>query len=791
MPQEKDNSDADSIMLVTLVLFLGWLVHVSLLRVKYLKEVPYTALIFMLGLVIGFIDFNTDLGSISDALSQWTMRSSTSPGSGVDPNFFLFCFLPILIFGELFAGDVNRFVRGTPQAIILAFPGVLLSTFVFGFICKYVFPFGWSWSLSCAFGSMISATDPVAVLAIMKRHGVRPRLLNLMSGESILNDGSSIVLFILYLNIMSTDKTMGWYQIFTFFARNTVGALLLGTFFGILVLVCIKLSHRNKQLITVLTICSPYLVYYTAFLKLDISGILTLVPLGLIVGFGCQVFTGSELHSDLGSIWEFLEFCANTLIFFITGVLIAEDIVLRDYAYSPVLWLFVPVTYVISQVVRFVVVFSFYPVLCRIQPGLTYKEALLLIWGGLKGAIALSLSIVLLKSDIPEDLDNAHEAAFLMAGVVISTLLFNSTSTKFLIAALELTKHSPAQEKMFREIKWKIKESMRQIIRFASSGDYEPLSHFQFSFSSVRDPGLDGNAPMIRHEKTQKLCDSNILKEKRFRFLLTMKRKVTILHNHLLIGEVTTQLLLWVCESSLKRTDAPLQLWSSLGGFCSEAVAAKYERCVESKERSIFHVRQYFYRKMLVLGCEIAFAFLSAHEEGREAISGLFSETYTNETEAIIAESLMESEPSVTFLNYIKDTCPGILQKLKANQVRHSCFWEARKEVSILAMNGTIEHQDRIKLMKSVSAFCDRIRTLEFTLSSSYFAAQGKLVDNKDLFPFGYLSLLEEEAIVQDDALEEEDEVRSSMAQVLDKGGIPCSMKEITEVPEVGYVVEE
>ena len=318
-------------------------------------------------------------------------------------------------------------------------------------------------------------------------------------------------------------------------------------------------------------------------------------------------------------------------------------------------------------------VFAFYPVLCRIQPGLTLKEALLLWWGGLRGTIALSLSIVLLKSDIPEDdLENVHQAAFLMAGVVICTLLFNSTSTKCLIAALELTKQSPAQEKLFKEIKWKIKESMRQIIRFASSGDYEPLANFQFSFSSVRDAGTDGNAPMIRHERTQKLCDSNILKEKRFRFLLTMKRKVTILHNHLLIGEVTTQLCLWILDSSLKKTDSPFELWSGfLDGFCSADAATKYERCMKSRKTNMFHsVYSYFLRKWLVMACEIAFAFLSAHEEGREAISGLFSESYTNETESIIAESFMESEPSVRFLNIIKEICPGILQKLKANRVR-------------------------------------------------------------------------------------------------------------------------
>merc|ERR1719158_350415 len=87
------------------------------------------------------------------------------------------------------------------QALILACPGVLFGTCVTAAVGKYVLPYGWDWPISMVFGAILSATDPVAVVALFKSLGVSPRLTMLISGESLLNDGTAMVVFQLFHKI--------------------------------------------------------------------------------------------------------------------------------------------------------------------------------------------------------------------------------------------------------------------------------------------------------------------------------------------------------------------------------------------------------------------------------------------------------------------------------------------------------------------------------------------------------------------------------------------------------------
>merc|ERR1719158_2048906 len=113
------------------------------------------------------------------------------------------------------------------QALILACPGVLFGTCVTAAVGKYVLPYGWDWPISMVFGAILSATDPVAVVALFKSLGVSPRLTMLISGESLVNDGTAMVVFSLFLKItLGAQVTTG--GICVFFAHMTITAVLLG-----------------------------------------------------------------------------------------------------------------------------------------------------------------------------------------------------------------------------------------------------------------------------------------------------------------------------------------------------------------------------------------------------------------------------------------------------------------------------------------------------------------------------------------------------------------------------------
>lgn len=83
----------------------------------------------------------------------------------------LFVFLPILIFESAFETDVHIFHREFWQVVTLAGPGVAIATVMTASVVKYVFPYGWDWNLSLMLGGVLSATDPVAVVALLKELG--------------------------------------------------------------------------------------------------------------------------------------------------------------------------------------------------------------------------------------------------------------------------------------------------------------------------------------------------------------------------------------------------------------------------------------------------------------------------------------------------------------------------------------------------------------------------------------------------------------------------------------------
>jgi len=143
----------------------------------------------------------------------------------IDPHLLLLIFLPILIFESAFTMDVHTFFKNAGQILTLAAPGLLISTILTSCIARFVFNYHWSWPLSLTFGAVLSATDPVAVVAILKELGMHtivsrrvskyavsgaPKQLGtIIEGESLLNDGAAIVLFNVLLGEVTGENRNG------------------------------------------------------------------------------------------------------------------------------------------------------------------------------------------------------------------------------------------------------------------------------------------------------------------------------------------------------------------------------------------------------------------------------------------------------------------------------------------------------------------------------------------------------------------------------------------------------
>lgn len=147
----------------TFVLPMNLLYLTSALVRHALKStpVPYTVLLMVVGLIIG---------AFSEMEALTFLQDYTKLGA-LDPHLMLFVFLPTLIFESAFVMDVHTFRKTIGQAIVLAGPGLLLCSFLTALIARFIFPYHWSWVASLLFGTLLSATDPVAVVALLKELG--------------------------------------------------------------------------------------------------------------------------------------------------------------------------------------------------------------------------------------------------------------------------------------------------------------------------------------------------------------------------------------------------------------------------------------------------------------------------------------------------------------------------------------------------------------------------------------------------------------------------------------------
>jgi NhaP-type Na+/H+ or K+/H+ antiporter len=444
---------------IILFMFFGLLMGVITLQVlsRLGDPLPYTVVMFFLGIVFSFnTDFHGSTGMWGDSIYKW---------SRIDADMMLYIFLPPLIFGE--AMNLNWFFvqNAFLQSCLLAGPGVVLTTVFMGVICRVILPYHWSWYLCFTFGAVVSASDTVAVLSIMKESGASPKLTMLIVGESLLNDGTAIVLFALFFDLlMGKHYTPG--EIILFFLNCCLGSPLFGVACGLLMVRWLRTVNRSlKEVDTIIqiciTICCAYLIFFIAQSPLEISGALACCGAGAMLAWLAPPLILN--HESMHNIWSIIEWMGNTLIFLLAGLIIGtrtfEHIYWRDWGYMLLL-------YVVVMAVRFAVVFILYPLLSRIGYRCNVREAVFMSWGCLRGALAMALALIVEKAgNTDEPADQASRFFFYIGGIATLTLLVNGTTSSKLLGWLGLMgEHSVEKDIIMTQMRKRLTRKMNKII---------------------------------------------------------------------------------------------------------------------------------------------------------------------------------------------------------------------------------------------------------------------------------------------------------------------------------------
>jgi NhaP-type Na+/H+ or K+/H+ antiporter len=188
-------------------------------------------------------------------------------------------FLPPLIFEGSFAMRWHVFKRLLGQMMVLACIGVVFCTFLTGLVIRTAIHPSFSWADSILLGAILSATDPVSVVALLKTLGASVKLRTLIEGESLLNDGTAIVLFSICINI-SRGANVGAGEMIAELFQLSLGGVALGAVWAAATIYAVGRVYNDSLTETTIIVASAFLLFFVAEDLCHVSGVLAVVSLG-------------------------------------------------------------------------------------------------------------------------------------------------------------------------------------------------------------------------------------------------------------------------------------------------------------------------------------------------------------------------------------------------------------------------------------------------------------------------------------------------------------------------------
>lgn len=324
------------------------------LLTNYNIGLPYAAVMFVLGAFMGaFVSWAGNDNALATSIKLW---------ANIDGQLTLLIFLPGLIFKDAVEFNLNMFLVGLPQILVLAFPMVLMGTALTAVVCVTILPYDWTWPAAATLGAILASTDPIAVSSVLKTAGASPRLVLHISGESLLNDGSAIVFFTLFSQLYYGEMGIlppGTDEItiasgFALFFRMSMGGTAIGLLFGFGLLgVLWQLDRRLEREFDVLQVtcglATAYLCFYVCDQILTMSGIAACVTLGIVVNaHGRGMINDEKLMGNyLTLVRAYLDYNNNTIIGLARRTQLGREVMVYPFkdanvlsAYGPLLYSF-------------------------------------------------------------------------------------------------------------------------------------------------------------------------------------------------------------------------------------------------------------------------------------------------------------------------------------------------------------------------------------------------------------------------------------------------------------------
>ena len=386
---------------------------------------PYTVGLVIVGLILSFLARNIEALAVIN-----TFRLSEE--------IILFIFVPPLIFESALNMDSRILLRTLAPVLVLAAPGLLISTAIVGTILAWLTPLSLGQAL--LFGSLISATDPVAVIALFKELGAPKKLAILVEGESLFNDATAIVTFNIILGIIAAGAVgadalqKGAIDFLVAF----FGGIVVGAAFGYLMRLVMNLVKEDSLLLSTITTIIAYGAFLIAEEVFHVSPVMSVVSAGLVLGWYKSNSLDAEVREYVGEFWEYAAFLANSLIFLLVGITASSFRFFEQLSQTQSLLTSLGITIATVLVARAIVVFALIPLVNLFSKSkIPFSYQLVSYWGGLRGAVCLALAL-----SIDPEFPNRDLIVILTLGIALFTLLIPGTTVGKLIQNMQLNRPS-------------------------------------------------------------------------------------------------------------------------------------------------------------------------------------------------------------------------------------------------------------------------------------------------------------------------------------------------------------
>jgi NhaP-type Na+/H+ or K+/H+ antiporter len=589
--EEEHPNEAYVIYFIVITLLIGSICR----EITKKTSLPYTPQLLLIGLVLG--SYYKYLGTIGISLDKIL---------SMNPKAILFIFIPILIFESAF--NVEQFIlkREFWQVILLAVPGVFIGLFMIGFAFRIILGYGdeFSWSACFMFASIICATDPVAVVALLKSIGTPHKFNVLLEGESLLNDGSAMVFYLMFKAIFEGHNSGIFSSIFLF-VYLSFGGVFMGVLGGFLVILWMKKIVKDEILNMNLIVISCYMTFFVSEFYLEVSGIIAIVTLGVFMGRYARVSMHPSSEHSIHSILSYLQYALESILFVITGAFIGKDVIgdgLQTIDEVDVLKMII--FFFLMTIARFLMLLILKYPINKTGWEISNKDIVILTYGGLRGAIALSLGLMVA---VNEHYTQRYReiVIFYITTMITLTVILNGLSIKYVIQKINFIPEEPIKHKIQEGIKKQLIIGVferknvflqNKFLQMASWEEIIKISNFKEDIMELKETNekTKKNLLELKDSKEPLLGNNEHLIETRFRFYQLLKAEIWNTFEQSLCSSKTVNKLNDMIDLCSENIERPIWIWNCIS---SEFLTLEtIQTCVNNKDLFLLG---YFFKKYL------------------------------------------------------------------------------------------------------------------------------------------------------------------------------------------------